>query len=349
MGRIKDIVEGGVSSFKDAAKNVTGSISSAFRNDTGRGRPDGSTLGLSTPTKMTGNTAIGPSGGSATQFGTTTSSGRLTDVHAVGSRTPRNPGDPSSYSRSSGGDKTSGTTGTKTSPSTSSRNPNVSTDKSGRGPSYAKGGKVERTKMAKKKLPREEMAEFKKGKYMGGPAEEKAEKAKKKPAKRAADGGMMMQGASNKMRPGVMPGTMRPTPPVAMPQRPYALPGRPGASADSPMSRPGPVSPGGERPGTFYTNMPMIPGEMPSRPNNIMPPGVLPSKPGTITPPGNRGPMKPVQRPPAIGPAMRGGGLARKGVGQALKNGGAVKRMATGGLVKGGGCITHGVKPAKVR
>lgn len=318
MGRIKDIVEGRVSSFKDAAKNVTGSISSAFRGDTGRGRPDGSTLGISTPTKMTGNTAIGPSGGSATQFGTTTSSGRLTDVHAVGSQTPRNPGDPSSYSRSSGGDKASGTTGTKTSPSTSSRNPNVSTDKSGRGPRYAKGGKVERTKMAKKNLPREEMAEFKKGKYMGGPTEEKAEKkAKKKPAKRMAMGGMTNAAMSDKMARGPKLPFQTNYPGIERPGR-----GNEGMGDNVAIGRPAlrPL-PGMPKPGTPIMNDPGFSRD------------ILPGLGGRMPKP------RPVPGiPGATYRGMRGGGLARKGVGQALK---------TGGLVKGAGCAKRGVKKAR--
>lgn len=44
--------------------------------------------------------------------------------------------------------------------------------------------------MARKKMDAEERSEYRNGKYMGGPAEEKAEKMKKK-VKRAADGGMM--------------------------------------------------------------------------------------------------------------------------------------------------------------
>jgi hypothetical protein len=54
-----------------------------------------------------------------------------------------------------------------------------------------------------KKMSSEERKEFKGGKYMGGPAEEKAEK-KKKPAKRMAMGGLGMDDSD--MRPPQMPG-----------------------------------------------------------------------------------------------------------------------------------------------
>lgn len=69
MGRIKDAV--------DRALGRGG------QDRTGRGRPDGSTLGMTTPSTWRGNTVMGPSGGRATHFATTDSQGRVSNVSKI--------------------------------------------------------------------------------------------------------------------------------------------------------------------------------------------------------------------------------------------------------------------------
>jgi len=58
-------------------------LDKVFGRSSGGNRPDGSTLGLSTPTTWSGNTAFGPGGGRATHFGTTQADGRVTNVRAI--------------------------------------------------------------------------------------------------------------------------------------------------------------------------------------------------------------------------------------------------------------------------
>lgn len=169
----------------------------------------------------------------------------------------------------------------------------------------------------KKGLPKEELKEFKGGKYMGGPAEEKAEKKK---GKRMAMGGAAVMGRPDSRpmpgrRIGQQPGDNvsvgRPSGPPMMPKPRTPIMNDPGFSRPLPpglSNKPGIMPPG-------------LGGARPPRP--AMPPalgGIRPRAPGaTESMPGT----------------MKGGGLARKGVGQAL---------AKGGLVKGAGAASRGVK-----
>lgn len=197
--------------------------------------------------------------------------------------------------------------------------------------------------MAKKKMDAEERKEYKGGKYMGGPAEEKAEKKK---GKRMAMGGQaggfggMGGGMGNR---GGMGG------PNMMGY------GRRGGPAGGAMARPGGIS---SKPAIYnkkpdYTGTtsvstmvvpvkdyasPMLPagsGGMPMTPG-LRPNPDVSSGPGLVPPGAGGMPNTVTGRMPG---AMRGGGLARKGVGQAL---------AKGGLVKGAGCAQRGVKKPRI-
>ena len=200
---------------------------------------------------------------------------------------------------------------------------------------YRKGG------MAKAKLTREEMKEFKGGKYMGGPAEEKLEKKK---GKRMADGGLA-GGKAPFVRDNLSPRAR-----LAM--------GNPAQNNFGRKNPPTNMLPGrgqnrGENYGTGMYPTPPKPIEM-VRSDYRTPTGPIPPPPIDMVRSDYRtteGPtpdpmmVKPVQdyaappRLPQIStplpPAMRGGGIARKGIGQAL---------AKGGLVKGAGCVQRGMK-----
>jgi hypothetical protein len=191
--------------------------------------------------------------------------------------------------------------------------------------------------MAKKRMSAEERKEFKGGKYMGGPAEEKAEK-KKKPAKRMAMGGMPDRD-----------GTMRySNSGMGRPEERGSMPGRRiGRMAE--MTKP---LPGRPRPPAI--EQPPLPPVQNMAPGNV-PPGKMPGTPGagltqsaaftqnTAQLPPNPNmlqAMVPSNTAPSMGPMkMRGGGLARKGTGQAL---------AKGGLVKGAGCCQRGMKKPRM-
>lgn len=199
--------------------------------------------------------------------------------------------------------------------------------------------------MAKKKMDREELAEFKNGKYMGGPAEERAEKKKKK-SKRYADGGMVEFGPDPGGNTGIVPQDMlrRKGPMGQHPER------RLFSRRDMMRNRPGDIRPPG-RPMDIHPMrsddegmLPPIPAGGIGRPGgmgDMIPAGYNPNK--GYERPGMKNPMSPdkgFERPGMKRPGkMRGGGLARKGVGQAL---------AKGGLVKGAGCTSRGVKKAKM-
>ena len=170
--------------------------------------------------------------------------------------------------------------------------------------------------MAKKRMSAEERKEFKGGKYMGGPAEEKAEK-KKKGSKRMAMGGLGMDDSEMRNSRMVERGMERRM-------------GR-GREMEGGMGRYGRPAIGGGLPPVQN----MGPGNMP--------PGKMPGTPGAALtqsaaqPPVNQNmlrAMAPSNTAPSMGPMkMRNGGIARKG-----------KTMAKGGLVKGCGCVAKGVK-----
>ncbi len=182
------------------------------------------------------------------------------------------------------------------------------------GGSDAMGNRYRKGGMAKAKLTREEMKEFKGGKYMGGPAEEKAEKKK---GKRMADGGLagdkapfgrdnLSPRARFSMENPVQGGFGRGNPPANM------MPGR-GMNRGAQNFNAGPMKP-------------------PVVQDYAAPRGIQPQI---------STPLPPVGQPSGANmavpqrPGMRGGGIARKGVGQAL---------AKGGLVKGAGCVQRGMK-----
>lgn len=163
--------------------------------------------------------------------------------------------------------------------------------------------------MAKKKMDAEERKEYKGGKYMGGPAEEKAEKKK---GKRMFMGGAAIRDAvsryGNKMGPAPRSGAAMPS--VSM-QDMGVRDRRPAP----PVMRPLPL-PDASNPPVGAPRPPVLAG---------LPPGAV---------------AKPAMAKPAMAKrAMRGGGLAKKGVGQAL---------AKGGLVKGAGCASRGVKKPRM-
>ena len=114
--------------------------------------------------------------------------------------------------------------------------------------------------------------------------------------------------------------------------------GRPGAGGLPPGKPMKPPVPGSD-PSTATASPAVIPQRDYANPNFSPKPEVIPQR-DYANP--NFSPK------PAV---MRGGGLARKGVGQALKKGGMVKSKAKtyakGGMVKGSGCAVRGVKKAK--
>ena len=210
--------------------------------------------------------------------------------------------------------------------------------------------------MAKKKMDAEELKEFKRGKYMGGPAEEKAEKKKKSKGKRMAFGGLGgtntnepagprgFGGSSNGGVSGGMNGGGRG---YGGPAGGVRTGTQTGTEARNPVARP---EPGLGRRGRGMGQPPaMRPSVMPKAPM----PAAMPmptQRPGLSfnydTPmpegmaPGNYM-RNPTQKPAGAVTrgGMRGGGLAKKGVGQAL---------AKGGLVKGAGCASRGVKKPRM-
>lgn len=205
--------------------------------------------------------------------------------------------------------------------------------------------------MAKKKFSREEMKEFKGGKYTGGPAEEKAEK---KNGKRMAMGGKPEDAKGDKMArgPKMRGGDDRTNyPGIEGPAR-----RRPPMNPGGPTNYPGIEGPGG---GAIGRNVPGLPGRGIGgiKPT---PPGLGGIKPGT---PSNelpiaRGPVAtpelsapmPMKRPmPMNRPMPMEGNMLMKPT--VMKKGGMVKSKgktyAKGGMVKGSGCAQRGVKKAK--
>lgn len=254
-----------------------------------------------------------------------------------------------------------------------------------------------------KKMDAEERREFKKGKYMGGPAEERAEKK----GKRMAMGGLgrndEAEGKPDAVQPGrrmgqqvqkpgrrmgqqdTMPGRRLGQQQAPIDQRPMGPPLSGGNPSQPPLGGEGvamkplmPQRPTGAEP---VRPMPSLPaGTIPPRPpvpaqglNGINRAGIQPvrmAKGGLVGKKGktfkkggkvkggmtagpakmggyvNRniglglGAPKPISTGGGMGLGLRGGGLARKGVGQAL---------AKGGLAKGAGCAMRGVKKPRMK
>jgi len=191
--------------------------------------------------------------------------------------------------------------------------------------------------MAKKRMSAEERKEFKGGKYMGGPAEEKAEK--KKPAKRMASGGFIGDAGTNRgswsgdgESLGVKTGTTTGTSATNRAEAKDTLDdgitniklakkaikaAQPVAKPPIPTAKPGlrsPVFP------SYRYDIELGPGMSPG--NYMRNPTAMQTREGRTS----RG--------------LKGGGLARKGVGQAL---------AKGGLVKGAGCCQRGMKKPRMK
>lgn len=171
----------------------------------------------------------------------------------------------------------------------------------------------------KKKMSREERAEFKNGKYRGGPAEERAEKKHR----RMADGGVV----ENKPV-----AAMKPISPINDPW----------------MS--GPINDGDQLDPKFgLTPISPKPATPPTAPNAGLPPGLqngplpkgLQNRP---LPPGlaKRGP----QAMPV--PSQTGTITAPVPVHNDATNGIPKNTMKAGGLVKGAGCAIKGVKAHKI-
>lgn len=78
-----------------------------------RSRPNGSTIGLTTPTTIRGNTVMGPSGGRATRFATTTPSGQVTNVRNITQSDYRSASKPQKSNSDRGGNKLSSTTSSR--------------------------------------------------------------------------------------------------------------------------------------------------------------------------------------------------------------------------------------------
>lgn len=200
--------------------------------------------------------------------------------------------------------------------------------------------------MAKKKMSAEERKEYKGGKYMGGPAEEKAEKKK---GKRMFMGGSAVRdGVSNygnQMGPAPRGGAAMPTanlpdmgirdrrqkPPVMRP-----LPYKPGVTKPEVM----PAAQSAGVPANAVTNPVPSTGKGAPGLDSLYAAGSRAQKflGGSAPIIGAPAPIM-EQRAVVPAPAMRGGGLARKGVGQAL---------AKGGLVRGAGCAQRGVKKPRM-
>lgn len=181
--------------------------------------------------------------------------------------------------------------------------------------------------MKKKRMSAEERKEFKGGKYMGGPAEEKAEKKKK--GKRmamggTADGDGVARLGAGATRPGMQ--NMRF-------DKGVNVPGRGIGQNEPPTPSPRPAVPLPTSPiAGGIAAKPPAPGRMPMPGTKVAPSGggVMNRNLGL----GLNAP-RPVPTRTNAGLGLRGGGLAKKGVGQAL---------AKGGLVKGAGCAKRGVK-----
>lgn len=185
--------------------------------------------------------------------------------------------------------------------------------------------------MAKKRISAEERKEYKGGKYMGGPAEEKAEK--KKPAKRMAMGGYTGPAGTNRgswsgdgeslgVRTGKVTGSSEMN--------------RPNMRGDDDTPDFKKVSGKPKMTKAISENMPPIPTAKPGlsyRYDTKLAPGM------SI---GNymRNPTAMQTREGRTSRGLKGGGLARKGIGQAL---------AKGGLVKGAGCCQRGMKKPRMK
>lgn len=211
-------------------------------------------------------------------------------------------------------------------------------------------------KKNKKGLPKEELREFKNGKYMGGPAEERAEK-KKTFGKRMAGGGMAdtgrysnamagrpeERGMAGRTQAGARPQPQRPQleqPPLPpskpMPQRPIRNPVDPLPPVKGPaIQRPAPPT---LRPGTYNpTGTPSNAQAVAVNRPAVMPAQGAPVEPQATTNVWNPQPQIPTKRlggMPKTGQFMRKGGVVKS----------STKRMAKGGLVKGAGAVSKGIK-----
>jgi len=311
-------VKKGIDGVSDALKRDF----SAVKFSSGQS-PNGSTLGLSTPNSWSGTTVTGPSGKAATTAGTMGANGQLTGAHAIGTGTQaaRSP----SPSRTSGGveggdSRMSGASSKSTSGGAVGYGGTHTNDGMAKGgivrQKLKKSNPIKDTKMAKKRIPAEEKKEYKGGKYMGGPAEEMVDKKKK--GKRMAMGGLGMDDRAG-----------------GPPPRPMAPGSRPGMPQ---MGGPGPAM---GRMGGMNRMRGMQPGVGGNGP--IMGgPAPMPIAVGEPNPNAMRMNPNPMAKDytTAITRGMRGGGLAKKGVGQAL---------AKGGLVKGAGCVQRGMNKTKYR
>lgn len=241
-----------------------------------------------------------------------------------------------------------GLEGAKAGTNTGSANPEGKGDREMR-----RGGIV------KKKMSAEERKEFKGGKYMGGPAEEKAEKRGKKTfGKKMADGGTARYSRGTMGRPmergsmpgvrmgqqGMMPGRRigqtRQAPPTTATPVPMPNPIA-GGSTPRPAPMPNPIA-GGAAPRPAPMPNPIIGGSTPRMDGGSA---------GGISSSNLGGGVASTSLQPASSDywtadrmaqakPMRGGGLARKGSGAAL---------AKGGLVKGAGCAQRGVKKPRMK
>lgn len=232
-----------------------------------------------------------------------------------------------------------------------------------------------------KKLPFEEKKEFKKGKYMGGPAEEKAEKKKKKFGKRFAAGGPIGYGGTNINDPIGRGGGGGPAN--------GGISGGVNAGGRGPGGPAGGITTGNVT-GTSATNKPpgmnvraqtpagpKIPKPMrPARPRAGVPgpalarplpsrdlsmsdwsgePVDVPGMPGGYGVPG----YGTNARPPGYERGMpnstgsegvyASGGVVRKMKGGGLARKGVGQALAKGGLVKGSGCAQRGVKKPRMK
>ena len=200
-------------------------------------RPDGSTLGMTTPATWRGNTVMGPAGGYATHFATTRPNGQITGVSAITAKDYR--AAPSGAKKSGGllgGMKTQKSTTTRSGTNNTKMGPNTARDSSGNKTSKAatSGARVgvgrnvgagPRTgrngRMASGGIVEQENTTMKKRMNMGGlPSQANTMARNKAPGAMGAPGGMGAKARAMAQAPGRTGGIGQQMSALARVQRP---------------------------------------------------------------------------------------------------------------------------------